>query len=176
MAGTENRDHRDPYRILGVPADASADEIARAYRRRAREVHPDLHTGRDPREFQELTEAYELVGDPVSRARYDAARATSTATQGIPVPVRVIRRAPSGSPRRQVLCGACRGRGVLGQRCRACAGAGIHLRRAGHIGFAARCPACRGRGHVIVVCTVCRGRGLTPGSPVPSGGVWHIGP
>lgn len=67
---------RSPYRILGVPTDASDPEIRRAYRRRARELHPDLapprHREARTKRFQELQEAYALLMDPVARRAYDA--------------------------------------------------------------------------------------------------------
>ena len=60
---------RDLYEILGVSRDASDDDIKRAYRRRARELHPD--TGGDEEQFKELTTAYEVLKNPAARANYD---------------------------------------------------------------------------------------------------------
>ena len=60
---------RDLYEILGVEREASDDEIKRAYRRRARELHPDA--GGDEEEFKELTTAYEVLKNPAARANYD---------------------------------------------------------------------------------------------------------
>lgn len=60
---------RDLYEILGVSRDASDDEIKKAYRRRAREHHPDA--GGDEEEFKELTTAYEVLKNPTARANYD---------------------------------------------------------------------------------------------------------
>ena len=60
---------RDLYEILGVGQDAGEDEIKRAYRRKARELHPD--TGGDPEAFKELTAAYEVLKNPQARANYD---------------------------------------------------------------------------------------------------------
>ncbi len=60
---------RDLYEILGVNRDATEDDIKRAYRRRARELHPD--TGGDEEEFKELTTAYEVLKNPTARQNYD---------------------------------------------------------------------------------------------------------
>lgn len=65
----------DPYGILGVDASASDDEVHAAYRRRAQDLHPDLHPD-DPDAhdaMRALNEAWAVVGDPVRRARYDHA-------------------------------------------------------------------------------------------------------
>lgn len=59
------------YEILGVPRDADASAIKKAYRKLARKVHPD-HAGGDSTKFQELTAAYECLIDPVKRSAYDA--------------------------------------------------------------------------------------------------------
>lgn len=67
------RSHDDPYQVLGVSTGASRQDIARAYRRAAHEVHPDTQPD-DPRaraRFQALTEAYGLLSDPGRRADYD---------------------------------------------------------------------------------------------------------
>ena len=64
------------YLRLGVLPGASHDEIARAYRRLAHDAHPDAHPQDPdaPRRFREITEAYEVLGHPASRQRYDRAR------------------------------------------------------------------------------------------------------
>ena len=75
--GLEQRTNRgELYSRLEVPPGASHDEIARAYRRLAHDVHPDTHPG-DPdaaRRFRVITEAYEVLGSPDRRARYDSVR------------------------------------------------------------------------------------------------------
>lgn len=60
---------KDLYEILGVSKDAADDEIKRAYRKRARELHPDA--GGDEEHFKELTTAYEVLKNPQARANYD---------------------------------------------------------------------------------------------------------
>jgi molecular chaperone DnaJ len=59
----------DLYELLDVPRDAAAEDIKRAYRRKAREHHPDA--GGDEETFKQVTHAYQVLGDPEKRARYD---------------------------------------------------------------------------------------------------------
>ncbi|MFD2079477.1 DnaJ C-terminal domain-containing protein [Actinopolymorpha cephalotaxi] len=63
---------RDFYRILGVPRTATREEIQRAYRRLARENHPDVNKdpGAEDR-FKDVSEAYDVLSDPDLRKRYD---------------------------------------------------------------------------------------------------------
>ncbi len=63
---------KDYYRILGVDRDADQKAIAAAFRRLARQYHPDVNRTREAEEkFKEINEAYQVLGDPQRRARYD---------------------------------------------------------------------------------------------------------
>ena len=64
---------RDYYEVLGVDKSATEEDIKKAYRRKAKECHPDLHPGDKEAEerFKELNEANEVLSDPDKRARYD---------------------------------------------------------------------------------------------------------
>ena len=66
-------DKRDYYEVLGIDKSASADDIKKAYRKKAKEFHPDLHPGDKECEqkFKEVNEAYEVLSDADKRAKYD---------------------------------------------------------------------------------------------------------
>src|SRR5687768_12364338 len=64
---------KDYYAVLGVPRDATEETIRSAYRKLARQYHPDVSTETTgaPERFKEVTEAYEVLSDPERRQRYD---------------------------------------------------------------------------------------------------------
>jgi molecular chaperone DnaJ len=82
VAGNDNDGMRpdwaqkDFYAVLGVKKDASADDIKKAYRRLARENHPDSNPGDTAKHdrFKQIAEAYDVVGDPEKRKKYDELR------------------------------------------------------------------------------------------------------
>src|ERR671913_1482130 len=66
-------DFKDYYATLGIPKTANAKEVKQAYRKMARKYHPDVNPGDKSAEsrFKEINEAYEVIGDPDKRKKYD---------------------------------------------------------------------------------------------------------
>src|SRR5262249_46471952 len=76
----------NPYETLGVAPNASQDDIRRAYRKAAKETHPDLNPGKPEAEnrFNEINAAYDIIGDADKRKRYDAGEIDETGAERQP--------------------------------------------------------------------------------------------
>ena len=76
----------DLYAMLGVPRDASADDIRKAYRGLAKQHHPDLNPGNKAAEerFKAVAAAYDILGDPDKRGRYDRGEIDATGAEARP--------------------------------------------------------------------------------------------
>ena len=72
---------KDYYDILGVPKGSSAKDIKKAYYQLAKKYHPDQANG-DKKKFQEVSEAYEVLGDDNKRQQYDTFGTTGSPGQG----------------------------------------------------------------------------------------------
>ena len=68
--------HPNPYTTLGVPRDATTEQVKRAYRKKAPKVHPDTSRHQDGKEFCALQKAYSILSDAERRARFDATGTT----------------------------------------------------------------------------------------------------
>ena len=67
---------KDYYAVLGVSPDATEKHIQKAYRKLARDLHPDQNPGDTKAEerFKDVSAAYDVIGDPATRSKYDEAR------------------------------------------------------------------------------------------------------
>src|SRR5215470_17236235 len=76
----------NPYETLGVAPSASQDDIRKAYRKAAKETHPDLNPGKPEAEnrFKEINAAYDIIGDADKRKRYDAGEIDETGAERQP--------------------------------------------------------------------------------------------
>ena len=76
----------NPYETLGVARDASQNDIRKAYRKAAKETHPDLNPGKPEAEkrFKEINAAYDIIGDADKRKRYDAGEIDETGAERQP--------------------------------------------------------------------------------------------
>jgi molecular chaperone DnaJ len=167
----------DYYSLLGVRRDASPDEVKRAYRRLARELHPDVNPDPETQErFKEITQAYEVLSDPEKRQMYDlgADPFASAGAGGFGGP------AGAGFPFSDIMDAffgaAAGGTTTRGPRSRARRGRNATIRveldlsecsfgatRELTVDTAVVCPTCSGEGTAPgthpVTCEVCAGRG-----------------
>jgi molecular chaperone DnaJ len=176
----------DYYDVLGVPHDADGEAIKKAFRAKARSLHPDVSSEpAAPQKFRELTEAYGVLSKPSTRLLYDrfgyrgrgngwftpaGARAATDFLRRRATPVAEVLvdefEAEHGVRRKA--------RWVRSQRCAACGGSG-----AAPGGISMTCPACIGTGRrqvesslaagerllQIESCTTCSGRGTIANDP-----------
>jgi len=163
----------DYYGILGVRRDAGADEIKKAYRRLARELHPDVNPDPHLQErFKEVTQAYEVLSDPEKRQMYDLgadpyARAGANAggfgAAGFPFSDLMDAFFGGGAAPRGPRTRARRGRNATIRVDLDLAECAFGTTRELVVDTAVVCPTCSGEGSAPgthpVTCDVCNGRG-----------------
>ena len=182
---------RDYYAVLEVNTGATAVEIRRAYQRLARRYSPDVNLWEVGTRalFEEIAEAYRILGDPTARRLYDRQGEQRPGRSGadplvsprgrpggdVHVPVDLsFGQAVSGleadvAVERLSPCESCRATGaapgVEPTTCSHCGGLGTVWRE--QSGAGERCPACEGSGALVTAaCPRCRGRGVAPSPAV----------
>jgi molecular chaperone DnaJ len=176
---------RDYYHVLGVPRQATVQEIRRAYRRLARQFSPDVNVWDDraPGLFEEIDDAYRVLSDVSTRALYDRlghraftpaeGAATSQRGDDLHYPIEIdFEEALRGIVAvldvvRQDPCASCTGTGDVGgrpaTRCPACGGRPVWIASRDGRPRAVRCEACRATGwRLPEPCPTCGGRGTVP--------------
>ena len=152
----------DYYGVLGVRRDADADEIKKAYRRLARELHPDVNPDPQTQErFKEITQAYEVLSDPEKRQMYDLG--ADPFAPGRAAGAGRVRRPGSRSATSWTPSSAA-GAGARGPRSRARRGRNATIRVELDL---AECAFGTTRDLVVdtaVVCPTCSGEGTAPGT------------
>ena len=153
-------DSPDSYAVLGLPEDADAAAVRRAYRRLARDCHPDANPD-DPRaaeRFLTLAAAYAVLGHPARRAAYDGRRRYAKAVRAAtPPPVA----APSAAfaPLDSRALSPRRGKDLAAlldiPDSLAASGGRLTL----DFGVGGDCPVCDGKGRLRQACWMCAGRG-----------------
>jgi molecular chaperone DnaJ len=157
---------RDPYELLGVTRDADGGELKKAFRRLARELHPDVNDEHDAEErFKECAEAYEVLSDPERRAIFDRhgwdgldSRGFRAASQGFGSFSDIFEAFFGGDP-----FGAF---GGGGGGATAVHGGDVAVEAEISLDEAARGASVEVAYDVVEPCEHCRGNGAEPGTPI----------
>ena len=153
----------DCYSILGVPAAATTDEIRAAYRRLARQYHPDLNSGPEAEaRMKEINEAYATLSDPLRRRNYDLYGTTD------PTQVDLSRSRRARSRRRSATTDPARQRPYSPRRGEDIPAALLITRREARQGARKTFPVVR-----LEACPRCRGTGLEPEETLSVGQCWR---
>jgi molecular chaperone DnaJ len=173
---------KDYYAVLGVPSSASAKELSRAYKKLAKEHHPDINPGNKVAEdrFKEANAAYEVLGDAEKRAEYDEVRrmvAAGVGPGGFGAPgaggfggqsfhFDDAFGAEGGGAFSDLLGGFLGGRGRGGRRRATVAQRGQDLETELHLSFedAVRGVTSTVRFRADATCSTCHGSGAAPGT------------
>lgn len=187
----------DPYEVLGVTRQSTPEEVTKAYRRLAKQYHPDRNPGDEEAavRYREVDDAYSTItgagrpprpqyaeppqssffgrrtpGSPVRHVEARVELDFFEAAKGVTREVKIERASP---------CRPCRGTGADGgdsfEVCKLCEGQGRVHAQMGFARVSQTCPQCRGRGKVVLrVCDECHGSGchvaeVTVTVPIPPG-------
>jgi len=175
------------YEILGVPETTTQDELKKAYRKLAKENHPDVGGNED--KFKNISSAYDILGDEQKRQQYDQQRKnpfgnmsdmfsmfnqqrpnqqrqahTTTISVNIGVLDSYNADKKNLTYKRQIPCDPCSGTGGDKKLCNICSGSGNVVRQVGSGMFVQViqmvCDSCRGTGKIIITpCFLCQGAG-----------------
>jgi molecular chaperone DnaJ len=146
---------KDLYVVLGVPRNASQAAIKKAFRRLAREFHPDLGgVAQGSSELQALQAAYETLADAERRRRYDESLQQMERDRFAPLSWSFVRSPASGDLRRPTMPGSLSGEILLTPQ-EARAGGVLPL----DVPLPSTCPACDGTGGFVFDCPRCGGEG-----------------
>ena len=146
---------KDLYVVLGVPRNASQAAIKKAFRRLAREFHPDLGgVAQGSAELQALQAAYETLADAERRRRYDESLQQMERDRFAPLAWSFVKSPASGDLRRPTLPGSLSGEILLTPQ-EARAGGVLPL----DVPLPSTCPACDGTGGFVFDCPRCGGEG-----------------
>jgi len=160
----------DPYKILGVEKTSSEASIKRAYRKLAKKYHPDVNSedGAENK-FKEVSEAYELIGTPKKKKKYDSGMAAIKRVpqrgQDHSMSLHITFEESARGVKKKIdipkydECDRCYGSGSENEViCKSCSGSGAMKLGAGMI---ISCMSCRGSGVRGNRCMACAGRGCT---------------
>lgn len=154
---------KDYYRLLGVSRDASPAAIKKAYRRLAKQYHPDVTHASSVEDFRELQAAYETLTDDERRRRYDESLRADDMATFEPLSWSFLRSPAAGDLRRPVRPGSLSGEILLTAE-EAAAGGVLPL----DVPLFTTCPACEGTGGFVFDCMGCGGEGkIERRLPVP---------
>jgi DnaJ-class molecular chaperone len=146
---------KDLYVVLGVPRNASQAAIKKAFRRLAREFHPDLGgVAQGSSELQALQAAYETLADAERRRRYDESLQQMERDRFAPLSWSFVRSPASGDLRRPTMPGSLSGEILLTPQ-EARVGGVLPL----DVPLPSTCPACDGTGGFVFDCPRCGGEG-----------------
>lgn len=143
---------KDYYLILGVSRDASTATIKRAYRRLAKQFHPDMDVEPATEAFRDVQAAYETLADAEQRRRYD--ESLRVADRFSPLSWSFVRSPAAGDLRRPVRPGSLSGEILLTPK-EAAAGGVLPL----DVPLLTTCPSCEGTGGFVFDCARCDGEG-----------------